>query len=104
MSRRRSEFPEPPAHLSERSQALWCDLGPRNCPETGRRVLFQQALESLDRADAARAAVAAEGITTTTERSGVAHAHPMIRVESDARRQFFRLWTALGFQYRDSGL
>ena len=102
--RKRSPFPDPPPHLSLRAQQLWRELGPRKAAETGRQVLFQRALELLDRADTARAAVAADGLTQTTERSGVAHAHPAIRVEQDAHKQFVRLWCLLDFEVRDDSL
>lgn len=95
--------PDPPAHLSERAQALWTAVlrGRRVSP--GRLALVQAALEALDRADGARELIAQQGIVVTSERSGVAHAHPAVKIEREARAQFASMWRALGFNY-DSDL
>jgi phage terminase small subunit len=88
----------PPSHLSERAAALWADVVPRRAKTPGRLALIQTALESLDRADAARVAVAREGMTTITQRSGAMHIHPLLKVERESMQQFAKLWSQLGFQ------
>jgi phage terminase small subunit len=40
-----------------------------------------------------------EGLTITSERSGVVHAHPLLRVETESRKQFLQCWGALGMIY-----
>jgi hypothetical protein len=87
--------PEPPPHLTARSQALWRALFPLRVSSVPKLVLLAEALSCLDRVAAARALIAAEGLTTTTKRSGVAHMHPALKVEKDARAQFVQLWTLL---------
>ena len=89
--------PEPPAHLSERSQQLWRDLIHRARP-ISRQVLLRAALECLDRADQAREILACEGLTTTTTETGAVHIHPGAKVEREAKAQFLSIWSALGFQ------
>jgi phage terminase small subunit len=97
----------PPAILSPRSKALWISLAPRRCRSAERLTLLQTALECLDRADQARARVDTEGLTVKTLGSGTIHVHPLVKVESEARRQFAKLWAALGLtsaeidRYRD---
>src|SRR5436190_901995 len=76
--------PEPPGHLSDRSRALWLDVAGSRVKATPRLALLQTALESLDRADAAREKIAAEGMVTVTKGTGVAHLSPLVRAERDA--------------------
>lgn len=95
MKTRPEPYPEPPPHLTERSKNLWRTIGPREARGIARQTLFLAALEALDRAEQARLVIEGEGMTTTTERSGVAHVHPLLKVERDARAQFSKLWTDL---------
>jgi P27 family predicted phage terminase small subunit len=85
--------PAPPDYLSEQSKALWQKLLPS---ETGRRALFIVALQTLDRAEAARTLLAAEGMIATAS-TGMIRSHPAVRIEADARRLFARIWKQLGF-------
>src|SRR5262245_58667276 len=90
--------PEPvaaPDGLSERSRALWRAVVPRYVRGPQRRALLEEALAALDRAAQAREAIAREGLTTTTGRSGVVHLHPLVRVEKDARAAFMKAWAQL---------
>ena len=102
MSTIADNVPPPPEHLSERSQALWRSLVPRQASAPGRLTLLRVALECLDRADEARLALAREGLIKTTEATGAVHAHPLLRIEKEARQQFLSAWGTLGLQYRDS--
>jgi phage terminase small subunit len=88
-----------PAHLSECSQALWCEIVGRRARSPGRLALLQVALEALDRADEAAALVAKEGLVTTTETTKAKHAHPGCRIEKDARAQFLRAWGQLNLSW-----
>ncbi len=91
--------PEPPAHLSDRAKSLWREFVPSRARSIGRMPLLQAALESLDRADGARAAIETEGLTTTTKTTGAVHLHPLVKVEREARQQFSRLWEQLHFAF-----
>lgn len=93
--RRKTEAVEPPDHLSDRSKVLWGELAPDRAKSIERRTLLQAALEALDRADAARLAIAAEGMTTTTATTKAVHVHPLVKVEREARGQFMRAWAML---------
>ena len=93
-------YPEPPAHLSERAAALWKSLGPSLGDTQGRRVLFQSALESLDAADRAREAIAAEGMVNKTTSTGAVHLNPLLKIEIESRNQFAKFWKQLGVGLR----
>lgn len=103
MTRKNEKFP-PPAHLSPRSQGLWRELVPSRAKSAGRVALVQTALEALDRADAARAVLEVEGMVTTTKRSGVAHLHPLLKVERESRQLFARIWHGQLYFHFDSQL
>jgi phage terminase small subunit len=89
-------FPEPPPHLSARAAGIWAILGPSHAPSLGRRILFQMALECLDRSDQARELIASQGLTSKTDSTGALHIHPAAKVEREARAQFAALWASLG--------
>ena len=90
---------EPPEHLSNRAATLWRDVVPRRAKSPGRIAIVQAALESLDRADTARAAVEVAGMTTTTKTTGAVHVHPLVKVERESRSQFTKLWGSLNLHY-----
>ncbi len=66
-------------------------------------ALLQAGLEALDRADAAAAIIAVEGMTTARDGGvGMAHPHPAVKIEKDARSQFSSIWRMLHLD-RDRG-
>ena len=87
-----------PDHLSDRSRTLWASVVPKRARSPERLAMITTALEALDRADAARAKVEADGMTTTTKTTGAVHLHPLLRVERESRQLFAKLWKDLGFQ------
>src|SRR5262245_54860243 len=87
--------PPAPAHLSERSAALWNRLVAKEVQSAQKRTLLLSALEVLDRIDQARGIIAREGMTTTTKRSGAVHVHPLVKVEMESRRLFSKMWGQL---------
>lgn len=93
------EWPEPPDHLSERSQLLWSHLVGDRVKSPERIALFQTALDALDRADEAKQVLDAEGLTFTTKTTGTKHLHPLLRVEKDARALFARIWNQLSLHW-----
>jgi P27 family predicted phage terminase small subunit len=89
-------IPAPP-HLSERARALWDAVVPRRLKAPQTLALLRVALEALDRADLAAEAIARDGMTTSKE-GGIPHAHPLLKVEKDARAQFASIWKELNLQ------
>jgi len=92
--KRKMTHVEPPAHLSERSKALWRAVVPSLAASPQRQAAVQVALEALDRADAARRQIEAEGMVVSGGK--MPHIHPLLKVEKDARQLFARLWAQLG--------
>ena len=94
----------PPSHLSAESKAIWRELVPTRAKNRERRELLTIALEARDRVADARRAVAKEGLTQTTKKTGAIHVHPMLKVERDARAQFLAAWIKLRFDVEESNL
>ncbi len=89
----------PPPHLSENAKALWSELVPRRARSPERLTLVRVGLEALDRADAARAQVEREGMTTKTRTTGAVHIHPAAKLERESRQLFARCWRDLNLTW-----
>jgi phage terminase small subunit len=85
----------PPKHLSRSSKQLWRDLTTEYSLDdaAGLRIL-RSALESLDRAEAAREAIARDGLLIK-DRWGQDKVNPLCAVERDARSSFLHAMKAL---------
>ena len=90
---------DPPGHLSDRAQKIWREVQPRRCMSLERRTLFQVALECLDRADQASAAIDEAGLTFVTKSTGAVHINPLVRIEKDSRAAFAKTWQVLGLEW-----
>ena len=90
--------PGPPAHLSERSAALWRAVVPGS-RSAGRLELLTVALEARDRADSARREIEAAGLTFENKVTGACHAHPAVKIEKDALTLFVRCWDLLALRF-----
>ncbi len=101
MKRQPKPVPEPPDFLSEGARALWREAS-RKVKTPMRQALLTEALSAWDRVQQARAAIAREGLTVVTERSGVAHANPLLKVERENRQLFARLCAELGLHFDGS--
>jgi phage terminase small subunit len=89
---------EPPDHLSEPAKKLWHDLSPE-CTTPGRQLLLEQMLAAYDRAEQSRVQIEAAGLTATTERSGVVHVHPLLKIERENRALLAKLASTLNLQF-----
>ncbi|MBN2295448.1 MAG: hypothetical protein JXM70_23660 [Pirellulales bacterium] len=85
----------PPSHLSENSKKIWQTVVPATGRSLSRLALVQSGLESLDRANQARALIDAEGIIVNPEGGKMLHLHPAIRLEKESRAAFERAWKTL---------
>lgn len=86
----------PPDYLSDRGKAIWRELVPSRCDSIERQVALAEALVDLDRADAMRRIIDAEGgPLEKSRRSGLSRVHPAVRLEAEARRRFLAAWRAL---------
>lgn len=64
-----------------------------------RKALLLTGLESLDRAEEARLIISEEGMLLPAGEKGIAHAHPLLKVEKDSRALFAKLWNQLGLNF-----
>lgn len=84
-----------PAGLSERAAALWNEVVPLRVWSPERRALLEDGLRARDRADAARELLHRDGLLVKSERSGLEHPHPALRVLEAAEAAFSRAWRRL---------
>jgi len=82
--------PRPPKHLTKEASAFWTHVVSTYALEPHHLHLLQAACESWDRMQAAREAVATQGLTFTDNR-GCIKANPAVAIEKDARIAFARL-------------
>ena len=92
-------IPEPPGHLSERARELFSQVVPERIVTPRKVALLVVALESLDRAEAARLQVERDGMLLSVDRGKMPHAHPLLKVEKDSRALFARVWGELGLNW-----
>jgi phage terminase small subunit len=88
------EAPQAPRHLSAEARALWRSLHDRYEFEDHEEHTLRMAVESLDRASAARRALKRHG-TVYLDRFDAPHARPEVAIERDARASWLRLMGAL---------
>lgn len=88
-------MPEPPAHLSPPTAAWWASVVATFDLDAHHVELLRLAAEALDRGEAARVLLAAEGLTYTSK-GGEPRAHPAAGIARDAAIAFARLTRELG--------
>lgn len=93
LPRTRRRDPEPPAHLSRSSKALWRSVLVEYELARHEMTVLAAALESRDRMDQARDQIKLEGLTVEG-RFGPKQ-HPAVAIERDSRLAMIRAWRAL---------
>ncbi len=91
----------PPDHLSEKSKKIWKSVIPSDGKTLPRQVFILSALESLDRAEAARLVIDEEGMLLPASEKGIAHVHPLLKVEKDSRALFAKIWAQMNMPYEN---
>jgi phage terminase small subunit len=82
--------PPAPPHLSDTARRWWHAVVNEYALEPHHLHLLRLAAEALDRAEEARAALAANG-TTYTDRFNAPRLRPEVSIERDSRLSFARL-------------
>ena len=86
---------QPPKHLGRAGKAFWRGvMGDFDIDDAAGRALLLTACESLDRIEAARKAIAADG-EVIRDRYGQPKVHPAAALEKDARNGFLAAMRAL---------
>ena len=79
---------KPPTHLSAAAKKLWHDIFTEYAiDDAAGMAILRAALESFDRAQAARKSIDKDGMTVTG-RDGQVRNHPLLTVERDNRAAF----------------
>lgn len=89
----------PPEGLSVESRRIWRALVPVRARSVQRLTLLRVGLEALDRADALRREIDAEGVMRPALGLGYFHPHPLLTAERAARAQVLQIWKALHLEW-----
>ena len=77
-----------PAHLSKEAKKIWSELlSEYDLNDAAGLRILRVALESFDRAQAAREAIDEEGMTVI-DKAGQTKSHPLLPIERDSRAAF----------------
>jgi hypothetical protein len=87
----------PPEEISGESKELWASVVPCRAESPEKLEIVCQALKAKDRAEECSKIIEKEGLQVTTVKSGMNHAHPLIKVEKENRQLFLKAWSRLGF-------
>jgi len=97
----KTQGPAPPEHLTVSSQEVWSAVvEQKDCVVPGWLVLLQMALEARDRAAEAPEIIARDGLFEKDDSAKMAHAHPALKIETEARKQFMAAWSKLQLDWR----
>jgi phage terminase small subunit len=94
-------IPEAPEGLTAASRATWKRIHQGWSLDDSGRVLLTVALQARDRADAARALIAAEGLVIASLKG--TKPHPAVAVLRDAETTLLRSWRQLGLDTTTPG-
>lgn len=88
-------WPEPPEHLTEKAKALYRFYIGKTIRAPGQIALFIRGLEAMDQADECGRIIRAEGLSQTSERSGMMRQNPLLNTQKEATAQMLKIWFAL---------
>ena len=94
----RAALARAPRHLSTEARSLFRSITAAYLMEPHDLAVLVVGLEALDRANAARRAIDADGLTVL-DRFGQARPHPLLTAEVQARSQFLAGMKQLGLDY-----
>lgn len=98
---------ETPEHLSTKSKKMFEYYSGKAAVTPGQIALLVTALECLDEADSCTEAIAKQGLTVTSERSGITRQNPLIGTRREAQQTVIKIFKLLGLDkdtYRTPGL
>lgn len=85
----------PPAELSPEARKLWSEiLDDYEIDDAGGLAILRQLCEALERLRECQAAIKADGVTVKGYR-GQPRPHPLLKTESECRRQMLACYRAL---------
>jgi P27 family predicted phage terminase small subunit len=87
-----------PPHLSKKAKDLFDFYVKLTIETPGQLALFIRGLELMDQADEAAKIIRKEGLTVTSERSGLTRAHPLLSVQKETTAAMLKIWKILGLE------
>ena len=93
--------PPAPRHLSKEARAMWRQITDVWAMDPAGEALLRGALEFWDTYQAARAELAAVGLTFTNANTGNISPHPLVKTAKDAFHAFRLTIKQLGLELED---
>ena len=82
-------------NLSEKAQHMFQFYSNTSAKTPGQRALLLQGLRAMDQAEQAAEVIAREGLTVTSERSGLTRAHTLLRTQREATAEMVKIFKLL---------
>ena len=89
------EQPAPPDHLSKKAKKIFRFYVAEEKRAPGQIALLIRGLEALDTADECGRIIRADGLTSTSERSGLARQHPLFNTQKENTNIMLKVWKQL---------
>lgn len=89
------------SELSEKGQQMFEYYSSTSIKTPGQRALLMQALQAYDAATQAAEIIHKEGLSVTSERSGLTRAHPLLKVQREATAEMLKIFKLLGLERLD---
>ena len=83
-----------PDHLSPKAKEIFIFFTSRS-RTPGQIALLIQGLEAMDTATECGRTIAADGVSSVSERSGLVHQHPLLKTKQSATAQMLKIFQAL---------
>lgn len=82
-------------NLSKKAQRVFKYYSNTSVKTPGQRALLLQGLRAMDTADQVAEVIAREGLTVTSERSGLTRAHTLLRTQREATAEMVKIFKLL---------
>jgi phage terminase small subunit len=89
------KWPDPPEYLTEKAKSLYHFYVGKTVHSPGQIVLLIRGLEAMDQADECGRIIRAEGLSQTSERSGMMRQNPLLNTQKEATAQMLKIWRTL---------
>lgn len=92
----KQNWPAAPEYLSEKAKMIFKFYVGLTIRAPGQIALFVRGLEAMDQADEAGRLIREQGLSQTSERSGLERQNPLLNAQKEATATMIKIWKSLG--------